>query len=67
MRFLRPLVLSLLRNAITIKVVPLVAKSAYEAALVRAVFALAYYGCCRIGELVDSGSLQHYFKKNFLL
>ena len=45
-----------------ISVVPKVAKSAYDTALLRAVFALAYYGCCRIGELVDSGSLQHTLK-----
>ena len=45
-----------------ISVVPRVAKSAYDTALLRAVFALAYYGCCRIGELVDSGSLQHTLK-----
>ena len=45
-----------------LKLVPRVAKSSFEVALTRAVFAMAYYGCCRIGELVESGSLQHTLK-----
>ena len=55
-----PIRFDLLRRIL--KLVSRVAKSSFEVVLVRAVFAMAYYGCCRIGELVKSGTLQHTLK-----